>query len=631
MNSYFIPLTNINCLPSAMPPAVMAVPAPAKASLAVVAAPPLAAGVVTQAPVTAQVSLAEVTASPFARLVGLSRTELKASRGIPAATRRLLTPAFQATFCWPHMRSQLPLQLVLPDDVPALPPRRYRSSYQWLPPDDLDGASDAAALAKVLNGLDDFDLVLRLFDFTAWRPILGQRFASQFGPPAFDPVSIGLGLLLIRWRNWGWQELVTELNSSERGRGYCRRLGFDPADLPSASTWRMALGQSEEGWFLQAADAIVAGLMAVDIMPTQATFPGVPPARGVDLTTDSQLVAARSRMRCPYQNATCFLPLPQRTCAARAAGKEGCACDTRACADHCQLAAARDPEATYVYYTGSNQPDASEKKSESSRKGKHHFGYKAKSFNIIDDRLFTYWVLSGPFVSANRNDHLQTIPGLQGIQHRFPQLKVAAFLGDAGEGFDEILDYLYTDLRALRLVDLRGHATDKEPQSCLARGYDAQGTPLCPHGYRLAFNGHDYQRRDSKWICRQRCRHRAQPDIAPELSVPAAIAACPYADPDRPCGYVVRVARTLPDGSLRLARDLPPNSPSWQLRQGRQSYAESRNANQERRGLKRSPWFGQANSAKATLLGDMLTNLLNVARFVREATLAPATSVTAGT
>ena len=51
-----------------------------------------------------------------------------------------------------------------------------------------------------LVGLDDFDLILRLYDFSAWRPILGQRFASQCGPPPFDPVSLGLGWLFALWR-----------------------------------------------------------------------------------------------------------------------------------------------------------------------------------------------------------------------------------------------------------------------------------------------------------------------------------------------------------------------------------------------------------------------------------------------
>ena len=84
----------------------------------------------------------------------------------------------------------------------------------------------------------------------------------------------------------------------------------------------------------------------------------------------------------------------------------------------------------------------------------------------------------------------------------------------------------------------------------------------------------------------------------------------------------MRTARTLPDGSLRLARDFKVDSPSWKLRLGRQSYAESRNANQTRRNLKRSPWYGLDNSAKANYLGDILTNALNLARFVRQATAA---------
>ncbi len=75
---------------------------------------------------------------------------------------------------------------------------------------------------------------------------------------------------------------------------------------------------------------------------------------------------------------------------------------------------------------------------------------------------------------------------------------------------------------------------------------------------------------------------------------------------------------------------LPVTSPTYQLRQGQQSYAESRNAGQQRRGLKRSPWFGLANSAKTACLGDILILAGNVARFVREATQAHARSVTAG-
>ena len=429
----------------------------------------------------------------------------------------MLTEHFVATFCWEAIRPHLPLRLAVPPDVPPWQPRRCRSHYLWLPPDDIHSADD-------LIGLDNFDLVLRLFDFSPWRPILGQRFASQFGPPPFDPVSIGLAWLLVRWRNWTWPQLVSELHSPERGLGYCRRLGFDPDDIPAASTFRMALKNTDPSWLLQCEDSLILGLMAYGLIPTSSTFPGDPPERGVSIAPDSQLVAARSRMRCRYQNPRCFLPPDRRTCAAREAGKQGCACDTDACADHCRFATPRDPQAAYVFYAGSNQPSSSptapasgNAEKNGQRRGKHHFGYKSKAFNVIDDRLFTYWPLSGPFVPADRNDHLQTIPGFQDLQRRFPNLNVGEVIADAGEGFDEILIFVHDDLKALRTIALRHHPSDDDPLACLKRGYDAQGNPVCIHGYRFSFNGHDYRRGDSKWVCRQRCLHHPQPDVIPNL------------------------------------------------------------------------------------------------------------------
>lgn len=579
--------------------------------------------------------------SPFRRLDTLSRAELVATRDIPAADRRLLTAHFIECFQWEAVRPQLPFRLEFPLEVRPWHARFCRSYYTWLPPDDIQSPAD-------LEGLDNFDLVLRLFDFSPWRPILGQRFASNCGPPPFDPVSIGLAWLLARWREWDWPQLLTELHSPERGRGYCLRLGFDPDDLPAESTVRCALTNTPTAWLLQCEDSLVGGLMAYGIMPTASTFPGDPAERGVSLATDSQLVSARSHMRCRYQNERCFGPPAQRQCAARQAGKDGCACDTPECAPHCRLTTPRDPQAAYVFYTGANQPaptapapaldPAAGQAPPTLPRGKHHFGYKSKAFNLIDDRLFTYWPLSGPFVPANRNDHLQTLPGLQDIRRRFPNLTIGEVIGDAGEGLDDILRFVHDDLRALRTIDLRHAPNDDDPLTCLKRGYDAQGVPLCPFGYRLAFNGHDYERGDSKWVCRQRCRHCSQPDISvmdlpPDPArqpLPSAATTCPYRDTPSALGYLVRVSLTLPDGDIRLARDLPVGSPTWNLRHGRQSYAESRNADQTRHGLKRSPWFGLANSAKASLLVDMLTSALNVARFVREATQAMARSVTAG-
>lgn len=556
--------------------------------------------------------------SPFHTLVGLSRADLKASRGLPAAHRRQLTDHFVDFFRWEALQPLLPLPLGPISDVPIWQPRRCRSHYVWLPPEDVQSSA-------VFQGLDDFDLVLRLFDFSAWRPILAQRFASHLGPPPFDPVSLGLGILLARYRGWSFPTLVTELHSPERGQGYCRRLGFTSDDLPAPSTFRMAVNTTSEEVYLQCADSLALGLMAYGIMPTHSTFPGDPPERGVSIATDSQLVAARSRMRCRYQRTACFSPLDERTCAAQADGKRGCNCATDACLDRCRYTTARDSEARYVYYTGSNQstgPHAPADGNSTSSRGTHHFGYKAKTFNLIDDRLFTFWPLSGPFVAANRNDHLQTIPGFRDLRRRFSHLAIGELVADAGEGMDEVLRFVHADLGALRTVKLRHTASDGDPLTCLVRGYDADGSPLCPYGYRLDFNGHDYARHTSKWTCRQRCRHRDIPDVSPPIECPRPVdpSRCPYRDPARPLGYIVTVGLALPDGCIRLARDRRVDGPSWELRLGRLSYAESRNATQTRFDLKRSPWYGCQNSAKATYLGDILTNALNVARFVREAT-----------
>lgn len=604
------------------------------------------------APTTAQILVpGEHFASPFHDLTGLTRRLLQDTRDLPAAERRRLTPDFGATFAWAAVRPRLPLRLVVvppqpaaadaPAEPPVWQPRWCRSYYQWLPPDDIRTAQDFA-------GLDDFDVLLRLYDFSAWRPILGQRFASQLGPPPFDPVSLGLTWWLALWRGWDWSQLLTELHSPERGPGYLRRLGYQPDDVPAEATLRTALARTDPVWLVQCADSLAHGLLAYGLIPQHATFPGDPPTRGVSLATDSRLLAARSRMRCQHMNARCFLPPDQRQCAAQAHGQNGCACATAACQDHCCRATPRDPQAAYVHYAGSNQPHKAKPTAPGAAaaptgRGKHVFGYKDKTFAILDDRLFTYWPLVGPFVPANRNDHLQTVTGLTALRRRFPDLRIGEVSADAGEGYDAILAYVYDDLHALRLIDPRAAAGDDQPLTCLKRGYDAKGVPLCPHGYRLAFNGHDYTRRDSKWVCRQRCRRRRCPDIAPpgpaEPDAAAgappvqdpAIRACPYRNPAQPWGKVLRIGRTLPDGSLRLARDLPVDSAAYRLRQGRQSYAESRNAGQKRRHLDRSPWFGLANSAKAACLGDILTLALNLPRFVREATTAQPRSVTTGT
>ena len=480
--------------------------------------------------------------------------------------------------------------------------------------------------------MNEFDLALRLFDFTPWRPYFARRFKRQFGPPPFDPLSLGLAIFLAVERQWDWARLLGELHSQERGRGYCLRLGFDPHDLPGESTFRSALTYTQVDWLADIQTSLAQSLMAYGVIPSHATFPGDPPERGVSVSTDCQLIQSRSRQKCIHQNPACSKPGLPRSCPARLKGKEGCACDSEVCREHCRFATPRDPQAAYVYYSGSNHPGPNpnapkagspQAQQSSHPKGKHHYGYKSKAFNIVDDRLSLFWTLTGPCAPANVNDHRLTVPGLKALRQRFPSLQIGELLGDAGEGYEEVLRYVQEDLHALRTIRLLHMDGDDQPLTCLKRGYDQNGNPLCPLGYRLFSNGHDYQHQTTKWVCRQKCRHQPAPDIAlPLPEPPSALTprqACQFAQPDHPLGYSLTTGLSLPDGCIRLARDFQVGSDTWKLRIGRQSYSESRNAIQQRRGIQRSPWFGLHNTAKAMLISDTLSLAFNLARLIGEA------------
>ncbi len=63
--------------------------------------------------------------------------------------------------------------------------------------------------------------MLRLIDFSAWRPYFAQRFNSQMGLPPFDPLSLGLAMFLAFYKKWDWARLCQELQSPTRGSDYC--------------------------------------------------------------------------------------------------------------------------------------------------------------------------------------------------------------------------------------------------------------------------------------------------------------------------------------------------------------------------------------------------------------------------
>ena len=95
--------------------------------------------------------------------------------------------------------------------------------------------------------LSDFDLLLRLVDFSPLRPLLAHLlgWASARGWKPFDPVSI---FLLIGWQlthGWSRAETLRNLHNSLYA-GYALRFGFQDGRYPTEGGlryWLTALGQ----------------------------------------------------------------------------------------------------------------------------------------------------------------------------------------------------------------------------------------------------------------------------------------------------------------------------------------------------------------------------------------------------
>ena len=286
----------------------------------------------------------------------------------------------------------------------------------------------------------------------------------------------------------------------------------------------------------------------------------------------------------------------------------GCLCQGPACQPQCARASTRDREARLIHYAGAPPR----------RPGTTVFGYRSVAERALDDRFACAWTLRSGLYPANADE--RTLFDAQGGRAGagVPHPAHQRMAGWRRGGLRRVPRRLW-QLGARRLVAIRADPTDADPTACLRRGYDGHGRPLCPHGYPLRANGYDYQRRRTKYCCAQVCRRMPPPPQLP----PQPVDTCPYRAPTHPSGFVVNVGRTLPDGSLRLAREIPYGSPRWQARYGRRNLAESRNAQIEGLGLKRLPNYGLARNAKELQLTDWLLNLRTLGRLVRQATGGP--------
>ncbi|MBC8249579.1 MAG: hypothetical protein H8E90_07860 [Anaerolineales bacterium] len=527
---------------------------------------------------------------------------------LTASQKRAANPDFVKTFSLKALKDRLPFRFPVPEDVPPSPKRRYRSQYRYLSYDDL-------LVPTILATLTLFQIALRLIDFSPLRDYLAQFYYVQSakGQAPFDPVSLFLCTCLRRELNLSWRALA-KLLAGEHGAGWRRLFGFQEGITPSASGLRYFFNQVGAEVFDELCPLFTDLLHQAGLLPKHSTYPGDPPHRGVTISHDLMLHEARSNMKCAHVTDSCYQPTP-RPCPAQEAGKEGCDCTEEACSLACRRATSLDAEARYIHYEGRNKE--ADLATQDDSQGRDVYGYASNPDRLIDDDFACAWTIRTDLQSANDDERDLFPKSFARLQNRFPYLDIDEMLADAALGFQCCLDPIW-EAGALRMVDIRADKNDKDPQTQLRRGYNENGHPLCIHGYEMSPNGHDYQRRRTKWVCKKICLKDSK------RSVPD----CPYLTTEHKHGQVVNVGRTLPDGSVRLAREVPYGSKTWKKRYGRRSLSESRNGSQERMGLKRLPNFGLNRNHKDVIIGDFLDNLRTLGRLVQEATTLTLQAVT---
>ena len=515
---------------------------------------------------------------------------------------------FRTTFGLQALRAQLPLRF------PSL--RAEALSFRALSWYTYPGWALLTVRAQ-LKVLTPFYVALLLIDFAPLRAelvALTGIHLNAAGQTPFDPVSLFLCCLL-RWeKGQGWKTLAKTLAGPE---GLCWRklFGFRDGETPSASTLRAFYKALGPAFQLDLCPRFIELILAADLLPTQNTHPRTPAQRGLPVAADGMLHQAHSSMRCGQVTATCYQPTSAqqpRPCPARDKGFDGCPCTADACAQRCRYTTPRDPLARLIHYSGSNQEGE-----EDASRARDVYGYRSYPQVLCDDELHTYWVAYSSLHAANADERRIMPNDFAFLRHRLPNLQIGEFVADSAVGYADCLNRLY-DAGVIPVIVIRRDKHDKDEQTCLLRGYDENGRPLCAHGYPMFFNGLDYQRLRTCWVCRQICTQQLHPRPHD--------ATCPFRDPDRPLGMVKHVGRAFvhPDGSRhqRLARLYPYRSPLWMEHYGaRKNAVEGRNSQITRLGLKRIWSYGLPGATADLAFADLLINLRTLGRLVQQATL----------
>ena len=540
------------------------------------------------------------------------------------------------------LQQSLPLKWTTPPEMPASPKKSYRSCYRYLWQAEMADAEELLAWKE----LADFDLLLRLVDFSGLRPVLAHLLGwkSGRGWEPFDPLSF---FLLITWQIFNrWTRSQTLKNlANERYADYACWFGFQSGVYPTEGGVRYfltTLGRHSDGngetvgveqgeavvqVMVQKLNLLLAGAVGV-MRQAQVLTPKAWEA--ALLCPDGQIHDAASQVRCISVTESCYQPCtPEkpRPCPAKEKERRGCDCNSLACTQICRQATPRDPQARYIWYTGSNQPAdhpnrSSDAQDAAVEPGEGHYGYRSLPLRLTDPlRRFSITLLSD-VRPANGHEDLPSAALLMQLKNYYPDLQVDAVAGDAGLGFESFLHTIYSQLRARRVVDRRQHVCDRDKSQWPTRGYDDRGRPICNYGYGLVSYGFDRERQRHKWCCDKACLQGKAPQVRlAHVAYPPP--ECPYQANELLHGQVINVGERFADASIRLVRDLPMGSPTWNALYHRARNAvEGRNATLEDWNLKRMPVCGLPRAKALLFLADVLNTLTTLARLVREATQA---------
>jgi len=536
----------------------------------------------------------------------------------------------------------LPLKWPTPPEISSSPKKRYRSAYVY--PWQTELADPAQVLAW--KDLSNFDLMLHLVDFSGLRPVLAHLLGwrSGRGWEPFDPVSF---FLLVAWQitnKWTRNQTLRNMHTP-RYADYVTWFGFRNGVYPTEGGVRYfltTLGHNsdasqetisvEKGEEIMKIEVQKLNMLLAEAVGVMRQAPILSPQAWEKalICPDGQIHDAASSLRCISVTEACYQPCtPEnpRPCHAKEKERRGCDCNTLVCAQVCCQATSRDPDARYIWYTGSNQPGENpnvptKKDTTKHESGKARYGYRSLPVRLADpDRRFSLTLLDD-VRPANGHEDLPSAALLLQLKDHYPDLQVDAVAGDAGFGFDAFLHTIYAHLHARRVVDRRCHDTDRNKEQWATRGYDDHGRPVCQFGYALNSYGFDRERQRNKWCCDQACLSGGKDPCTRLSLVTYPPSECPYQADEHPHGRVINVGEAFADASTRLVRDIPMGSPTWKLLYHRARNAvEGRNATFESWGFKRMSVFGLARSKAMLFLADVLDTLSTLARLVREATL----------